>query len=77
VGIRIASEEGTKVSNFIPHVWESDTKKILYPFYENQIKDMTRVELKTATLFINTGISVDNFLLERKLRKVFKGYMLA
>ena len=54
VGIRIASEEEPKFEFYTSRLGIG--YKNIVPFYENQIKDNEKVELKMLHFFINTGI---------------------
>ncbi len=54
IGIRIASEEEPKFEFYTSRLGIG--YKNIVPFYNNQIKDNTQVELKMLHFFINTGI---------------------
>ena len=70
VGIRIASEEEPKFEFYTSRLGIG--YKNIVPFYEDQIKNNDKVELKMLHFFINTGIRDKRILLERA-SKMFKG----
>jgi len=71
VGIRIASEEEPKFEFYTSRLGIG--YKNIVPFYENQIKDNEKVELKMLHFFINTGIK-DNAYYWNELLKCLKVY---
>ncbi|MGB5554892.1 MAG: arginine decarboxylase [Flavobacteriaceae bacterium] len=71
VGIRIASEEEPKFEFYTSRLGIG--YKNIVPFYENQIKDNEKVELKMLHFFINTGIR-DNAYYWNELVKCLKVY---
>ncbi|MBD0779260.1 arginine decarboxylase [Maribacter sp. ANRC-HE7] len=72
VGIRIASEEEPKFEFYTSRLGIG--YKNIVPFYENQIKDNEKVELKMLHFFINTGIR-DNAYYWNELAKCLKVYV--
>lgn len=72
VGIRIASEEEPKFEFYTSRLGIG--YKNIVPFYENQIKDNDKVELKMLHFFINTGIR-DNSYYWNELVKCLKVYV--
>ena len=72
VGIRIASEEEPKFEFYTSRLGIG--YKNIVPFYENQIKDNEKVELKMLHFFINTGIR-DNAYYWNELVKCLKVYI--
>ena len=72
VGIRIASEEEPKFELYTSRLGIG--YKNIVPFYENQIKDNDKVELKMLHFFINTGIR-DNAYYWNELVKCLKVYV--
>ncbi|MBG47653.1 MAG: arginine decarboxylase [Pseudozobellia sp.] len=72
VGIRIASEEEPKFEFYTSRLGIG--YKNIVPFYENQIKDNDKVELKMLHFFINTGIR-DNSYYWNELLKCLKVYV--
>ncbi len=72
VGIRIASEEEPKFEFYTSRLGIG--YKNIVPFYENQIKDNEKVELKMLHFFINTGIR-DNAYYWNELLKCLKVYV--
>ncbi|SHI60337.1 type III PLP-dependent enzyme domain-containing protein [Pseudozobellia thermophila] len=72
VGIRIASEEEPKFEFYTSRLGIG--YKNIVPFYENQIKDNDKVELKMLHFFINTGIR-DNSYYWNELLKCLKVYI--
>jgi arginine decarboxylase len=72
VGIRIASEEEPKFEFYTSRLGIG--YKNIIPFYENQIKDNDKVELKMLHFFINTGIR-DNAYYWNELVKCLKVYV--
>ncbi|MFH6602778.1 arginine decarboxylase [Maribacter algicola] len=72
VGIRIASEEEPKFEFYTSRLGIG--YKNIVPFYENQIKDNDKVELKMLHFFINTGIR-DNAYYWNELIKCLKVYV--
>lgn len=72
VGIRIASEEEPKFEFYTSRLGIG--YKNIVPFYENQIKDNEKVELKMLHFFINTGIR-DNAYYWNELVKCLKVYV--
>jgi len=72
VGIRIASEEEPKFEFYTSRLGIG--YKNIVPFYENQIKDNDKVELKMLHFFINTGIR-DNAYYWNELVKCLKVYV--
>ncbi|WP_158975317.1 arginine decarboxylase [Cellulophaga sp. L1A9] len=72
VGIRIASEEEPKFEFYTSRLGIG--YKNIVPFYENQIKDNDKVELKMLHFFINTGIR-DNAYYWNELVKCLKVYI--
>ncbi len=71
VGIRIASEEEPKFEFYTSRLGIG--YKNIVPFYEKQIKDNPKVELKMLHFFINTGIR-DNAYYWNELLKCLKVY---
>ncbi|WP_054851918.1 arginine decarboxylase [Olleya sp. ITB9] len=71
VGIRIASEEEPKFEFYTSRLGIG--YKNILPFYKNQIKNNTKVELKMLHFFINTGIR-DNAYYWNELLKCLKVY---
>ncbi|MBO0591580.1 arginine decarboxylase [Cellulophaga sp. E16_2] len=72
VGIRIASEEEPKFEFYTSRLGIG--YKNIVPFYESQIKDNDKVELKMLHFFINTGIR-DNAYYWNELVKCLKVYI--
>ena len=72
VGIRIASEEEPKFEFYTSRLGIG--YKNIIPFYENQIKNNDKVELKMLHFFINTGIR-DNAYYWNELLKCLKVYV--
>ncbi len=72
VGIRIASEEEPKFEFYTSRLGIG--YKNIVPFYESQIKDNDKVELKMLHFFINTGIR-DNAYYWNELGKCLKVYI--
>ena len=72
VGIRIASEEEPKFEFYTSRLGIG--YKNIVPFYEDQIKNNDRVELKMLHFFINTGIR-DNAYYWNELVKCLKVYV--
>ena len=72
VGIRIASEEEPKFEFYTSRLGIG--YKNIVPFYENQIKENEKVELKMLHFFINTGIR-DNAYYWNELAKCLKVYV--
>ncbi|APQ17608.1 type III PLP-dependent enzyme domain-containing protein [Maribacter hydrothermalis] len=72
VGIRIASEEEPKFEFYTSRLGIG--YKNIVPFYESQIKDNDKVELKMLHFFINTGIR-DNAYYWNELVKCLKVYV--
>ncbi len=72
VGIRIASEEEPKFELYTSRLGIG--YKNIVPFYENQIKNNEKVELKMLHFFINTGIR-DNAYYWNELAKCLKVYV--
>ncbi|SHJ71493.1 arginine decarboxylase [Arenibacter nanhaiticus] len=72
VGIRIASEEEPKFEFYTSRLGIG--YKNIVPFYENQIKDNDKLELKMLHFFINTGIR-DNAYYWNELVKCLKVYI--
>ncbi len=72
VGIRIASEEEPKFEFYTSRLGIG--YKNIVPFYKNQIKDNTKVELKMLHFFINTGIR-DNAYYWNELIKCLRVYV--
>lgn len=72
VGIRIASEEEPKFEFYTSRLGIG--YKNIVPFYENQIKNNEKVELKMLHFFINTGIR-DNAYYWNELAKCLKVYV--
>jgi len=72
VGIRIASEEEPKFEFYTSRLGIG--YKNIVPFYENQIKDNDKVQLKMLHFFINTGIK-DNAYYWNELLKCLKVYV--
>ena len=72
VGIRIASEEEPKFEFYTSRLGIG--YKNIVPFYENQIKENDKVELKMLHFFINTGIR-DNAYYWNELAKCLKVYV--
>ncbi|EDM43630.1 arginine decarboxylase, biosynthetic [unidentified eubacterium SCB49] len=71
VGIRIASEEEPKFEFYTSRLGIG--YKNIVPFYENQIKNNEKVELKMLHFFINTGMR-DNAYYWNELLKCLKVY---
>lgn len=72
VGIRIASEEEPKFEFYTSRLGIG--YKNIVPFYENQIRDNDKVQLKMLHFFINTGIK-DNAYYWNELLKCLKVYV--
>lgn len=72
VGIRIASEEEPKFEFYTSRLGIG--YKNIVPFYENQIRDNDKVELKMLHFFINTGIR-DTAYYWNELLKCLKVYV--
>ncbi|WP_053976162.1 arginine decarboxylase [Mangrovimonas xylaniphaga] len=72
VGIRIASEEEPKFEFYTSRLGIG--YKNIVPFYNKQIKDNKKVELKMLHFFINTGIR-DNAYYWNELAKCLKVYV--
>ncbi|EAR16281.1 arginine decarboxylase [Robiginitalea biformata] len=72
VGIRIASEEEPKFEFYTSRLGIG--YKDIVPFYENQIRDNDKVELRMLHFFINTGIR-DNAYYWNELNKCLKVYV--
>lgn len=72
VGIRIASEEDPKFEFYTSRLGIG--YKNIVPFYENQIRNNDKVELKMLHFFINTGIR-DNAYYWNELVKCLKVYV--
>ncbi|MBT8283334.1 MAG: arginine decarboxylase [Muriicola sp.] len=72
VGIRIASEEEPKFEFYTSRLGIG--YRNIVPFYENQIRDNDKVELKMLHFFINTGIR-DNAYYWNELTKCLKVYV--
>jgi len=72
VGIRIASEEEPKFEFYTSRLGIG--YRNIVPFYENQIRDNEKVELKMLHFFINTGIR-DNAYYWNELTKCLKVYV--
>ncbi len=72
VGIRIASEEEPKFEFYTSRLGIG--YKNIVPFYNNQIKDNPKVELKMLHFFINTGIR-DTAYYWNELLKCLKVYI--
>ena len=72
MGIRIASEEEPKFEFYTSRLGIG--YKDIIPFYENQIRDNDKVELKMLHFFINTGIR-DNAYYWNELVKCLKVYV--
>jgi arginine decarboxylase len=72
IGIRIASEEEPKFEFYTSRLGIG--YRNIVPFYENQIKDNEKVELKMLHFFINTGIR-DNAYYWNELTKCMKVYV--
>ncbi len=72
VGIRIASEEEPKFEFYTSRLGIG--YKNIVPYYENQIKNNEKVELKMLHFFINTGIR-DNSYYWNELAKCLKVYV--
>ncbi|SFW42642.1 arginine decarboxylase [Cellulophaga fucicola] len=72
VGIRIASEEEPKFEFYTSRLGIG--YKNIVPFYESQIKDNDKVQLKMLHFFINTGIK-DNAYYWNELLKCLKVYV--
>lgn len=72
VGIRIASEEEPKFEFYTSRLGIG--YKNILPFYEKQIRQNEKVELKMLHFFINTGIS-DNAYYWNELAKCLKVYV--
>ncbi|MGB5429556.1 arginine decarboxylase [Eudoraea sp.] len=72
VGIRIASEEEPKFEFYTSRLGIG--YKNIIPFYENQIKNNDKVELKMLHFFINTGIK-DNAYYWNELLKCLRVYV--
>ena len=71
IGIRIASEEEPKFEFYTSRLGIG--YKNIVPFYENQVKNNEKVELKMLHFFINTGIR-DNAYYWNELSKCLKVY---
>ncbi len=71
IGIRIASEEEPKFEFYTSRLGRG--YRNIVPFYENQIRDNEKVELKMLHFFINTGIR-DNAYYWNELLKCMKVY---
>lgn len=71
IGIRIASEEEPKFEFYTSRLGIG--YKNIVPFYENQIKNNEKIELKMLHFFINTGIR-DNAYYWNELAKCLKVY---
>ena len=71
IGIRIASEEEPKFAFYTSRLGIG--YKNIVPFYNNQIKNNSKVELKMLHFFINTGIK-DNAYYWNELTKCLKVY---
>lgn len=71
IGIRIASEEEPKFEFYTSRLGIG--YKNIVPFYEDQIKNNERIELKMLHFFINTGIR-DNAYYWNELQKCLKVY---
>ncbi|NER09696.1 arginine decarboxylase [Muriicola jejuensis] len=71
IGIRIASEEEPKFEFYTSRLGIG--YRNIVPFYENQIRDNEKVELKMLHFFINTGIR-DNAYYWNELLKCMKVY---
>lgn len=71
IGIRIASEEEPKFEFYTSRLGIG--YKNIVPFYEEQVKNNERVELKMLHFFINTGIR-DNAYYWNELLKCLKVY---
>ena len=71
IGIRIASEEEPKFEFYTSRLGIG--YKNILPFYKNQIRDNSKVELKMLHFFINTGIN-DNAYYWNELAKCLKVY---
>ena len=72
IGIRIASEEEPKFEFYTSRLGIG--YRNIVPFYENQIRDNEKVELKMLHFFINTGIR-DNAYYWNELTKCMKVYV--
>jgi arginine decarboxylase len=72
IGIRIASEEEPKFEFYTSRLGIG--YRNIVPFYENQIRDNEKVELKMLHFFINTGIR-DNAYYWNELLKCMKVYV--
>ncbi len=72
VGIRIASEEEPKFEFYTSRLGIG--YKDIVPFYESQIRENPKVELKMLHFFINTGIR-DNAYYWNELNKCLKVYV--
>ncbi len=72
IGIRIASEEEPKFEFYTSRLGIG--YRNIVPFYENQIRDNEKVELKMLHFFINTGIR-DNAYYWNELVKCLKVYV--
>ena len=72
VGIRIASEEEPKFEFYTSRLGIG--YKNIVPFYQNQIENNEKVELKMLHFFINTGIR-DNAYYWNELQKCLKVYV--
>ena len=72
IGIRIASEEEPKFEFYTSRLGIG--YKSIVPFYEEQIKNNDKVELKMLHFFINTGIR-DNAYYWNELLKCLKVYV--
>ena len=72
IGIRIASEEEPKFEFYTSRLGIG--YRNIVPFYENQIRDNDKVELKMLHFFINTGIR-DNAYYWNELTKCLKVYV--
>ncbi len=71
IGIRIASEEEPKFEFYTSRLGIG--YKNIIPFYEDQVKNNEKVELKMLHFFINTGIR-DNAYYWNELQKCLKVY---
>lgn len=71
IGIRIASEEEPKFEFYTSRLGIG--YKNIVPFYEEQVKNNEKVELKMLHFFINTGIR-DNAYYWNELQKCLKVY---
>ena len=72
IGIRIASEEEPKFEFYTSRLGIG--YKNIVPFYNKEIKDQEKVELKMLHFFINTGIR-DNAYYWNELRKCLNVYV--